>query len=577
MPHSVSVAPQRSHLEDVFGNPFDDVVLSYEHIVTADQSRELSFDRQELLRQWGAAEEFIPAKVGGRWRSTRVLVDRLLPVFRRDPALGLGFGLTSFMAALPIWLVGNAEQQRDAARVLRTGGVLSVAFHELEHGNDLVRNECALISGPTGLALTGTKQVINNIDRAACAVVFARSDAAIGPRSHSLVLWKPQNAQSVERHGRYRTSGMRGVRLGGVDFDHELVEESQIVGDIGGATETALRAFQVTRAVLPALAVGTLDAGLHIAFRFAESRQLYGTRVVDLPYTERLLAHACGDLLLADAFASTAVRALHATPKECFLLSAACKYIVPELLQDGFDELATLLGSTFYGRVAPFAVLEKFVRDLSVLPIGHAGGMSCLMSIVPSLPRWARIDAAESEPRLFIDPPEDEEPELEQLGLSTTPTDRLTGLFADPAVIEALGDVDDGVAQLVAAHGHRARELRARISAAPRTAFSGVGPHSAFELAREWTLLLAAASALGTWFWSKRTGESRATDTRALATALESSGRRLGISPPDLSPASRDFAMRTIRDAVQNNHSVRLTSESIFPPYPVGPQYRSKE
>lgn len=572
----------RVSLEDVFGDPFSgDAPLSYEGLLADDDARVLSRTGEDLLADWGANAEFVPARLGGRWRSTRDLVDRLLPVFRRDPALGLGFGMTSLMAGVNVWLAGTPAQQRDVADVLLGGGRVSVAFHELDHGNDLTRNACRLDGEPGARTLTGTKEVINNLHRADRAVLMARTAPQEGPRSHTLVLWDPAGGGAspvvgggLRRHARYRTSGMRGVRLGGVDLDAVPVPDSALVGAPGSAAEVALRAFQVTRAVLPALAVGTLDATLYAAVDYAAGRELYGTTVLDLPYSGKLLTVAWTDLLLADALAGAAVRALHVAPADSFLLSAACKYLVPELIQDGLDELATLFGSTFYGRVAPYGIVEKFVRDMTVLPIGHAGGTSCLMSMVSHLPRWARGSAVGPEPGLFDDGALDSEPDLTALALAVRGRDRLTGVLHDDAVRTALEEAAPEGAALLRAHADHLDGLAERISARPRTDFTALCGQSTFDLARELTVLLAASAAVGSWHSGTAAGrgDTPGTDVRVLVAMLRRSAALLGFGDPDPDVDDRELAVATLIAQHSERRSARLTAEPVFPgPVPAAP------
>lgn len=550
-------------LEHVLGDPFEAGPAGFDTVLAADAGCHLPDEAEHRLLAWGANAELVPTRLGGRWTSTRDLVDRLMPVFRRDAALGLGFGVTSLMAGVNVWIAGDEQQQQDVADVLLRGGRVSIMFHELEHGNDLTANACRLEDTPTGLRLTGTKAVVNNVDRADLAVLMARTATQEGPRSHTLVLWDPTTTEGVRAHARYRTAGMRGVRLGGVDLRGAPVHAGALLGGAGTAVEVALRAFQVTRSVLPALAVGSLDGALHVAGEYAAGRSLYGTTVLELPYTHRLVAVALGDLLLADALASTAVRALHVAPQECFLLSAACKYLVPELLQDGLDALATLLGSTFYAKVAPYGIVEKHVRDLAVLPIGHAGGMSCLMSILPHLPRWSRPRDVEPVPGLFDDDAVTGEPDLTRLTLAVGGRDAVTSVLTRPDVVRAVEAVDPRVGALVRAHAARLTTLVEQIRAASRSAFTGFAEGAVVELARDLTILLAAAAAVGTWHASYRQGDPR--DGAAwLSLTLARSGALLGVTGHDPTPHDRAYAVDTLQRRRAERRSMRLTAEPIF-------------
>ena len=184
------------------------------------------------------------------------------------------------------------------------------------------------------------------------------------------------------------TGGTRGRRLGTAEFHDLPVPADRTVGPPGSGVPTARTASQVTRAVLPALAVATVDSSLDLAVRYAADRSLYGGTVLDLPQSRALLAGAIADFLLADAFSSVVVRGLHLAPEDCLIPTAASGYLVPQLLSSAMQDLSVLFGSTFYARVEPYDVFEKFLRDVAVLPIGHDGTDACLRTIDANLDGW---------------------------------------------------------------------------------------------------------------------------------------------------------------------------------------------
>ncbi|MFF2370995.1 acyl-CoA dehydrogenase [Agromyces sp. NPDC058110] len=486
-------------LDELFGDPRHPGPFDYASIVADDDARRLSTTAEALLDEWGAAAEFVPASLGGRWVSTEDLVRRWRPIFRRDPALGLGYGLTTLMAALNVWVAGDAAQRREIAGRLLRGERIAVGFHELDHGNDLLANECAARrDADGGWVVTGTKQVINNIDRAESVLVMARTSPEPGARSHSLLLWHKDAATRplVDTGRRVLTAGMRGCRIGVAEFDGLPLPESAVVGAAGTAAQTALTAFQVSRAVIPSLAVATVDATLDLAVRYGGERTLYGGAVLDLPHARALLAGAMADLWLADALSAVVVRALHLAPEECLVLSAVSKYLVPMLLQSAMQDLSVLFGSTFYARVAPYDVVEKFVRDLAVVPIGHAGSTACLLTILPNLPAWVRRSrrTTATDPALFRLGEPLEELDLSRLSLGAGSSDPLGAALTDPAV---LGALDERSAASVGRLAAGLDRLRAEIADVEPAMLGADAPPGAFALAHRLALLLAGGAWAG--------------------------------------------------------------------------------
>ncbi|MFC4147271.1 acyl-CoA dehydrogenase [Micromonospora mangrovi] len=494
-------APEQD-LERLLGDPFDAAnPLGFDPLLAADERAELLAAGESALDRWGANAWFVPAALGGRWADTDAVGRALRPVFRRDGALGLGYGVTSLMAAVPVWVAGDPGQRRRTADDLLAGHRLAVAFHELAHGNDLLRNELRARPAGDGWVLDGTKEVINNVGRARSVVLFARTRDDAGPRSHSILAVDLAQlpAGTVRQLPRYPSSGVRGCRLGGVELTGCHVPAGSLVGAEGTGGETALRAFQLTRVLLPSMALGALDTALHTTVRFATGRRLYGHRVSELPHARGTLAAAFVDLLVADCLVTAVARGLHLAPRHAAAPAAATKYLVPLLLGEAMDELSVILGASFYLREGPYAAFGKFHRDLPAVSIGHAGPTACLLTVAPQLPvlarrAWRPVPA----PRELFDPTATL-PDLDLTALSVAGTG---GDLLISALLAAAEDPVDGASRVtdrVRALADEVHRLARDCAALPPAARGPLAGPATFDLAHRYALLLAAAACVGTW------------------------------------------------------------------------------
>ncbi|MFF4437479.1 acyl-CoA dehydrogenase [Streptomyces sp. NPDC001621] len=534
------VVARIAELERRLGDPTDERgELSYARLLEADERAELSEAGERALDELVLNADFVPLEHGGRLERIDTLVRVLRQVFRRDIALGLGFGVTSFMAAVNVWSSGTAEQRGRLAELLLDGQKVSVAYHELAHGNDFVRNEFQARPADGGYLLNGAKQVINNADRAAAWVLFSRTSPAPGSRSHSVVF--------AERAGldqdrfqvlpRYDAVGVRGCHLSGLDFTDCPVPASALVGEEGKGVELALRAFQITRSAVPGMAIGATDTALRTVVGFALGRQLYRKSVMDIPHARSTLANTFLDLLISDSLSLAATRAVHVLPEETSVYAAAVKYLVPKMLTDAMYDLSIVLGARFYVREGEFGIFQKHVRDLPVLSLGHAGSAACQATIIPQLSRLARRSWFRDEPApaTVFRPRED---------LPGIPFDRLTlasgrdGLSA--TLVAAVDLLPSGSPEERAAHGIALRfmdELRRlqeqSLGLAPQDRTALASP-AAFALADRYAVVLAAASVIGVWQQAQGGTDPFLADPAWLAAALHRLGRRLGLQLPDL-------------------------------------------
>ncbi|MER6901615.1 acyl-CoA dehydrogenase, partial [Amycolatopsis sp. NPDC000740] len=488
-------------VQAVLGDPYDSSnPLAHEHILAADEQGEVIAAGERALAAHGVNAEFVPERLGGRFRQADSLTTGLRPVFRRDATLGIAYGITSFIGAVPVWTSGDQAQQRWLAELLLAGGRCSAGYTELAHGADFGRTELSARRQGDSFVVRGGKQLINNIERAQAVTVFARTSEQPGSRSHSHLLIDLR-AVKTTRLQRSRTGGMRGALLGAIEFDDCAVPASAVVGEPGGAMETVLRAFQATRSILPGVVVGILDSQLRIVTRFATTRRLYDGAVGDMPHVRAALTGAFLDLLIADCLALVGARALHVLPGETSVLTAAVKYLVPKVLQEADYDLSVVLGARSYLRDGEYGIFGKNSRDLPVAALAHASAAVCQASIIPQLPALARrswLDAAPAPDSLFDLGAQLPALRWHELALNSRGADSVTAML--PALYgQCQGELRSVVADLIAAFA----ELKTGCAQlAPRDRTVIAGPHS-FDLAHRYAVLVAASACLGVW--SRRT------------------------------------------------------------------------
>jgi hypothetical protein len=303
------------------------------------------------------------------------------------------------------------------------------------------------------------------------------------------------------------------------------VPADALLGEEGAGTAVALRSFQVSRTVTAGAGTAMLEGALYALHRFTRERRLYGRPVAALPHARSLLAGAWTDLQIAQSFARAAARCLHLHPGAAGRYAAAVKYLVPRLVEDALGDLAVLLGARSYLREGPYAVVGKHLRDIAGLGIGHAGGVSCQLTVLPELP-GLDVQSAPAGTGVFDD---SALPALDPAAL------RLRGTRADPL----LATLPDSVAALAHDAGLHALGrgllaeldgLRAAADALPPAERGVTAGHRSLHLTERYAWLLAAAAALG----SLRHGHAaRAPEAWALAVLTRVAQRSGRLPLPD--------------------------------------------
>ncbi|MGW4652240.1 acyl-CoA dehydrogenase [Kitasatospora sp. NPDC004289] len=532
------------------GNP-----VGYAALLAADERQEMSAEGEHLLDGYGMNAEFVPAAYGGRLTRADRLADVQRALWRRDPSLGLGYGFSSLLASVNIWTTGSEDQRAQAAGILLGNGRIAAAFHELDHGNDFASAGCTARPNGAGWLMDGRKEIVTNLRRADAMVVFARTGEAAGSRSHSQFFVRRSDlpVDRLQDLPRFPSSGMRGVQLGGLRFNDCPMPAGAMLGRPGQGMEIALRSYQLTRAVLPAVIIGPLDTALRLVLQYVLERRLYGATVADLPYVRAIVARAFADLLAVDAFSGVGLRALHLLPDAMGVYAPAAKYLTSRIVLDAFDDLRSVLGAQSYLRQGPYAMFQKLARDTAPATFAHISRSACLVTILPQLPRLARRSWPAGTPAPA---------ELFDLGAPLEPLDlgRLApGLPSGDAIVATLAEIADSEPADTLA-GRFARRLRAEVAElgescaalAPTDLTIGAAP-AAVALADRYTVVLAASSVLAVW----RRGAGRHPQA-ALPVVLDRLTARLGGAPV-LDAAERESAEEQLFElAVRRYQDCRL-------------------
>lgn len=371
-------------LERYLGDPHDaGNAFSFAQTVALDEAEEYPERACALLDEWRLPDFYVPQQYGGRLCSYEELVSLLRVVARRNLSIIVAHA-KSYLGAVNVWAGGSQQQRHKLAEIVMSGKQVALAYHEKAHGGDFMASEVKAVKVAGGYQLSGEKWLVNNATRGAALTVFARTTEDGGPRGFSLFLVEKNalDPHSFEHLAPIRTLGVRGVDFSGVSFRKTFVNEDSMIGAEGSALEQTLKAFQLTRAVIPALALGAADTALRTTLDFARNRNLYGTRVVEMPHARRTLIEAFLDLLIADCLTTACARAVHQTPEQMRLYSAVVKFYVPQSVEETIERLAVVLGARHYLREEHWhGIFQKLLRDNKVLSIFHTGPLLNLTTI----------------------------------------------------------------------------------------------------------------------------------------------------------------------------------------------------
>ncbi|ANW21345.1 acyl-CoA dehydrogenase family protein [Streptomyces clavuligerus] len=507
-------------LELLLGDP-EDPESAFPHALSLelDEREEFPAPICRALESWGLQEYYIPAEYGGRLTDYETVMQVMRVVARRDLTVAIGHGKT-YLGGVCVWVSGSESQARRLAEDIRSGVPVSLALTERAHGSDLLAGDVlGEPDGSGGWRLTGEKWLINNATRGSLLSVLTRTHPEGGPRGFTVLLVDKRTLTQGEHYRcvpKIPTHGIRGADISGIAFDGAPVPAGAAVGAEGTGLETVLKALQLTRTMCSSLSLGAADHALRIALDFAERRELYGRRLVELPQARHVLASAAADVLAGEALATVAARSVHTATDELSVAAAVTKYLLPTGTEAVIAELTRLLGArAFLKGVHARGMFQKVDRDHRIVGLFDGNtlvNLNALVNQFRTLARgWQRGTGDTAGAARAFDLRTELEPlEPERLSLVAR---RGSGIMATlPESVAALREEAARRPELKGALGPAERLLTAagRIHEEMDTYRSVVGdvPPQAFDVARRYSLVLAGAAALGLWAHNHRTGSA---------------------------------------------------------------------
>lgn len=321
------------------------------------------------LRDWGFPSYLVPAAHGGRLANCEQMLALTRVAARRDLTVTITLGQT-WLGALPVWLDADPGKCRRLARHLEEGDLGCLALTEEAHGSDLAAIETQACLSGGSYVLSGSKWLINNATMARTMVVLAHTPHSGKMTPLSLLFLEKDDLPegSFEHLPRIPTHGIRGADIAGFRFRDAPVPAAAVLGEPGDGFLLTLKTLQVTRIQCAGFSLGAADTALRAALEFALDRRLYGATVVDIPSARSKLLDAYLDLLMCEAVAVAASRAIHVLPHRLSLWSAATKYLVPVTAESLIRRCGVVFGARHFLREGHRSgIFQKMMRDASVV------------------------------------------------------------------------------------------------------------------------------------------------------------------------------------------------------------------
>ena len=269
-----------------------------------------------------------PEDVGGTGLGYLAHVIAMEELSRGSASVGLSYGAHSNLCVNQIVRNGSAEQKAKYLPKLISGEhVGALAMSEPGSGSDVVSMRLKADKRNDRYVLNGNKMWITNGPDADTLVVYAKTDAAAGPRGITAFLIEKgmagfSTAQKLDK------LGMRGSNTCELVFEDCEVGYDHVLGEEGRGVQVLMSGLDYERLVLAAGPLGIMRACLDVVIPYVHEREQFGQPIGTFQLMQGKLADmyatwgACRAYVYAVAQAADRGEATRKDAAACILYAA---------------------------------------------------------------------------------------------------------------------------------------------------------------------------------------------------------------------------------------------------------------
>jgi len=287
-------------------------------------------------------------------------------VSRASASIGLSYGAHSNLAVNQLRRNGNEKQKRKYLPKLISGEHLgALAMSEPGAGSDVVGMRTRADKKGDRYVLNGSKMWITNGPGADTLIVYAKTDAAAGPRGITAFLIEKgmkgfSTAQKLDK------LGMRGSDTCELVFQDCEVPEENVLGRPGEGVKILMSGLDYERVVLAAGPLGIMQACLDVVLPYVHERKQFGEPIGNFQMVQGKVADMYVGMNACKAYVYAVARACDQGKTAREDAAGAILFAAEKATQVALDAVQ-LLGGNGYINDYPTG---RLLRDAKLYEIG---------------------------------------------------------------------------------------------------------------------------------------------------------------------------------------------------------------
>lgn len=324
-----------------------------------DQEEKFPWDVWKKMGQLGIVGTAIPEEYGGSGMDF---------ICHAIVAEELGYGCSSMrgsysvnisLVAKTILKWGTEEQKQKYIPRIASGEIFGCyGLTEPDSGSDAASMKSTAEQDGDYYILNGNKMWITHADVAEVSIIFAKTDKEKGARGITAFL-VDKGTPGFNPQPIHEKIGLRAQDTGEITMDNVRVHKDQVLGPVGKGFAVAMSALDNARYTVAAGCVGTAQAALDIAKKYAKERIQFGKPIAAHQLVQQMIANAVVDIEMGRLLV---YRAGHLKNKGVPNTRETCmaKYFCSEMVNRvTFNMMQVLGGYSFSGEYP----LERMYRD----------------------------------------------------------------------------------------------------------------------------------------------------------------------------------------------------------------------
>lgn len=339
-----------------------------EHIVpnAAKHDKSGAYPKEILENAWkaGLLNSHIPKEYGGAG----------LGVFEGSLiAEEMAFGCTGIqtaaeangLAEAPLIVAATDElKKKYLGRMTEAPLFAAYCVTEPGAGSDVAGIQTRAVQQKEKWVINGQKQWITNGSVANWYFLLARTNGdKEKPSFTGFVI--DSNTSGIQVGRKEDNMGQRASDTRGITFENVVVPDENRIGNVGEGFKVAMTAFDTTRPLIGAAAVGLAKRALHESREYAKTRKTMGRTIIDHQAISFMIADMAVKVEAARLLVWKAAREIDLGKRNTYYASIA-KLFASEAANEAASNAVQIFGGAGYNKEYP---VEKLMRDAKIFTI----------------------------------------------------------------------------------------------------------------------------------------------------------------------------------------------------------------